>query len=97
MAIPLLFVHLWWVVTLLGRQPKSAHRLRVPMVVKTAGNVGCHSRCWYWFAVELPFGNPGPVLTHSMNCANQPAIINRIRTICKVALLTMGANFESSL
>jgi hypothetical protein len=35
-----------------GGRPESAHRLRVPMVVKTAGRVGCR-RSWYGFAVEI--------------------------------------------
>jgi hypothetical protein len=43
---------------------ESAHRLRVPLVIKTTGHVGC--RCRYCFAVEIPFGNPG-MCAHSFN------------------------------
>jgi hypothetical protein len=71
--MPLLFVQLSWVV-IPGGWLESAHRLRVPMVIKTAGRVDCrmHSYC---FAAEIPFGNPG-MCAHSFDelyiCTSRP-------------------------
>jgi hypothetical protein len=56
-AIPGLPVCLWWVVAPGGRA-EAAHRLRISMVVGTAGCVGCR-RSWYCVCVEMSCDNPG--------------------------------------
>jgi hypothetical protein len=60
----LLLVHLWYDV-MPGGQAEAAHRLRVPMLLRLLGCVGC-PRSWYCVPVEIPLGTTG-MCAHSFN------------------------------